>query len=344
MKEKELTIYDLANHLGISAATVSRALQDHPAVSQKTKKKIMDLAAKMGYRSNKFASNLRKQRSNTIGVIVPRLNSLFISSVLSGMERILNDANYNLIIGQSLEQEAREKVNAITMFNSRVDALVVSLAADTQDMSHFARFTKRKIPILFFDRTTDAVPATRIMIDNFSAGYKATTHLIEQGCKKIVHLTGNLLRDVYKDRFDGYKAALDDNGLLYNPELLISNDMSEFSVREAFVNYIRKSDTMPDGLFAANDTSAAFVLTVLKENGLSAPDDIAIVGFNNDLTSRITDPQITTINYPGIEMGQNIARILLSQIEGDGLEHYTNTVILSSDLLIRPSSMRKVGI
>lgn len=341
MQDKEITIYDLAEKLNISAATVSRGLQDHPAVNKKTKKKILELATQLGYRSNKFASNLRKQKTNTIGVIVPRLNSLFMSSVLSGIEKIVNTAGYNLIISQSFEQEAKEKANTITMFNNRVDGLIVSLASDTQSFSHFDTFIKKNVPIIFFDRIAESIQATKVLIDNFQAGYKATEHLITQGCNEILHITGNTTRNVYRDRFEGYKKALADHNIPYDPSLFISNELTEQEVQDVLVNDILKRDKLPDGLFITNDSSAAFALTILKEAGVKVPQDMAIVGFNNDLISRVTEPAISTINYPGNEMGENIARILINHLDGEGDLSFTSTVILNSDLIVRASSQRK---
>jgi len=341
MQEKEITIYDLAKRLDISATTVSRGLQDHPAINEKTKKRIFDLAAELGYRSNKFASNLRTQKTNTIGIIVPRLNSLFMSAVISGIEKVVNNAGYNLIISQSLEQEKKEKANTTTMFNSRVDGLIVALALDTEDLSHFDTFIKKNIPIIFFDRVAEDIVATKVLIDNFTAGYTATAHLIEQGCREILHLTGSTIRNVYRDRFEGYKKALADQGLLFNPELFISNDLSEQAVHDALVNDVLKRNKLPDGLFVTNDSSAAFALTILKEAGLRVPEDIAIVGFNNDLISRVTQPAITTINYPGHEMGENIARILINHLDGEGDLSFTSTVMLNTELIVRGSSLKQ---
>lgn len=339
MQDKDITIYDLAEKLNISAATVSRGLKDHPAINKKTKKKIMDLAAELGYRSNKFASNLRKQKTHTIGVIVPRLNSLFMSSVLSGIEKAVNTAGYNLIISQSFEKEAKEKTNAATMFNSRVDGLIVSLASDTRDFSHFDTFIKKNIPLIFFDRVAENIQSTKVLIDNYKAGYTATAHLIEQGCKDILHITGNITRNVYKDRFEGYKKALEDHDIAFNPELFISNELTEQDVQAA-LHQVLQGDKLPDGLFITNDSSAAFALTILKEAGIKVPEDMAIVGFNNDLISRVTEPEISTVNYPGNEMGENIARILINHLNGEADLSFTSTVILNSELIIRASSKR----
>ncbi len=204
-QEKEITIYDLARKLNISIATVSRALKDDPVVSKKTKKRIADLAQELGYRSNHFARNLRTSRTNTIGVIIPRINSYFMSAVIAGMENVANNEGYNLIISQSSESSEKERANAATLFNSRVDGLLVSLAYDTESLSHFEPFVRKKIPLIFFDRTADQKDGTCIMINNLKAAYEATTHLISQGRRQIVHITATLKRNVYVDRLKGYK-------------------------------------------------------------------------------------------------------------------------------------------
>src|SRR5688572_25802500 len=172
--DKEVTIYDIDDKLKISPATVSRGLKDHPAISKKTKKKILDLAEKIGYRSNHFARNLRNQKTQTIGVIVPRLNSHFMSSVISGVEHIANREGYNLIISQSSESTIKETANARTFFNSRVDGLLISLAYDTKELSHFNSFFKKSIPVIFFDRVMEHENSTSILIDNRKAAYEAT--------------------------------------------------------------------------------------------------------------------------------------------------------------------------
>src|SRR3954471_19125117 len=171
---KEVTIYDLAKKLNISPATVSRALKDHPRISKKTKKKIFDLVDEMGYRSNHFARNLRHQKTKTIGVIVPRLNSNFMSAVIAGIEQVANNEEYNLVISQSSESATKEAANAKTLFNNRVDGLLVSLAYNTKDLDHFDSFFRKKIPVIFFDRVMEHKNCTNILIDNAAAAYTAT--------------------------------------------------------------------------------------------------------------------------------------------------------------------------
>jgi LacI family transcriptional regulator len=335
---QEVTIYDIARKLKVSPATVSRSLSNHPAVSKKTRKRIADAAKSMGYRSNLFASNLRKQRTNTLGVIVPKLNSNFVSSVLAGIEKVANQSGYNLIISQSQENEKKEIANAATMFNSRVDGLIVSLAFDTKDLSHFDPFFDKGIPVIFFDRVSYDKSSTNVVIDNFKAGYEATQHLIGQGCKRIAHITGNLSRNVYADRLKGYRLALTEHDLVFQKSQLIINNLDEQSAVEA-ANQILAMKKRPDGIFITNDSCAAVCMQVFKEAGLHIPGDMAIVGFNNDLITRVVEPNLTTINYPGEEMGEIVAHHLVNHLEDIAPLAVTNTIILKSELIIRESSL-----
>ncbi|HKB44221.1 MAG TPA: LacI family DNA-binding transcriptional regulator [Chitinophagaceae bacterium] len=338
-KEKEVTIYDLADKLNISIATVSRALKDDPVVNKKTKKKISELAEKMGYRSNHFARNLRNQRTETIGVIVPRLNSYFMSTVIAGIESIANSEGYNLIISQSSESEQKEKMSAKTMFNSRVDGLLVSLSYDTNDISHFDQFIKKNIPVIFFDRGEEHDNFTNVLIDNRKAAYEATKHLIEQGCTRIVHITAKPKRNVYVDRLKGYKQALAENNIDFKDEYLIIGKLSlEDGVEAAAV--IQKMDPLPDGVLVANDNCAVGCMLSLKQAGIRIPEDIAFAGFNNDPVSKVIEPNLTTINYPGYEMGEVAARNLINHLNGTHPIHSTNTIVLRSELIIRASSQR----
>ncbi len=337
LKGKEITIYDIARKLNISIATVSRALKDDPVVSKKTKKKIFDLAEEMGYRSNHFARNLRNQRTDTIGVIVPRLNSYFMSTVIAGIENVANNNGYNLIISQSSESGQKEKNSARTMFNNRVDGLLVSLAYDTDNISHFDVFFKKNIPLIFFDRVADHNNCTNILIDNRKAAFEATSHLIKGGCKKIVHITATPKRNVYIDRLQGYKQALHENGLEFREDFVIISNLSQEAGAGAAAA-IMKMGPLPDGVFVSNDNCAVGCMIALKQAGILIPGEIAFVGFNNDPVSTVIEPNLTTINYPGYEMGEVAARNLINHLNGTSTIHTTNTIFLRSELIIRAST------
>ena len=338
--EKEVTIYDIAKKLNISAATVSRGLKDHPGINKNTKKKILNAANEMGYRSNSFASSLRKKRSNIIGVIVPRLNSNFMSDVIAGIEKVVNEANYNLFISQSLETMKKEASNARAMFNNRVDGLLVSLAYDTTNIEHFEVFVSRGIPVIFFDRVQEHKQCPNIFINNYKAGYNITSHLIDQGCKRIMHIGGNQLRNVYSERYNGYKRALADHNLPVENDLLIINDLSTSAGADA-ARSILKMTEKPDGVFAANDTCAISCMQALKKAGIKIPADIAFAGFNNDPTSCVIEPNLTTIDYKGHEMGEVAAKILIDHLDNNNDLQQTHSLILRSELIVRESSLKK---
>lgn len=339
-QKKEVTIYDIAHKLALSTATVSRALQNNPVINKNTRKKIQDAARALGYQQNTFASNLRKQKTNTIGIIVHELNSTFITSVLAGIEKITTAAGYDLIIAHSSESFKKEAANVMNLFHKRVDGVIASLAFDTEGLDHFQPFFNKNIPVIFFDRVEETTENTKVVIDNYKNGYQATQHLIEQGCKRIVIVTANLNRNVYAQRLKGYKDALYDNNLTFDDKLVLVKDLSEKCGREA-AKQIMAMKPMPDGAFITGDFSAAICMLTLKEHGIRIPEDIAVVGFNNDVISKIVEPQLTTINYPGIDIGEIAARHLIGHLKGDTTVTQTNTIIVKSELIIRQSSLRK---
>ena len=339
-EKKEVTIYDIAAKLNISATTVSRGLKNHPAIKQATKDKIFAQAEHMGYRFNTFARNLRVKKTYTIGVIVPRLNSMFMSDALAGMEKVSNEAGYDLIISQSLETMDKEIKNASTMFNSRVDGLLVSLSYDTTDIGHFKRFIDKNIPLIFFDRVFEHPNCPNIVINNYKAAYEITEHLIVQGCRHIIHVAGNLNRNVYDMRFKGYRDALMSHGIPFQDDWLIVNNLSaEDGIRAA--QHVLALHDKPDGIFVANDTCAVACMQELKRNDLSVPDNILIAGFNNDPLATVVEPNLTTVDYQGHEMGEVAAKTLINLLNDGGNEQQAATIMLRHKLIIRESTARK---
>lgn len=340
-RDRETTIYDIAEALEVSPSTVSRSLTGHSSISKGTIEKVRAQAKKMGYRSNIFAQNLRRQRTNIIGVIVPRLNSHFVSSAISGMEKVANKNGYKIIISQSHETVADEAANVETMLEQRVDGLIVSLAYDTEDMSHFNVVAERGTPLIFFDRISDLSDSTNVVIDNYKAAYESVTHLIGEGGLRIVHITGNLSRNVYADRLKGYKQALIDNDLPYSNDLVLINDLQEQDGRDA-AEKILGMDSRPDAIFVSNDICAVSCMIHLKKQGLRIPHDIAIAGFNNDPISRFVEPELTTVNYDGGKIGEVAAQNLINHLKGNSdYISITNTIVLNSELIVRDSSRKR---
>lgn len=340
-EDREVTIYDIAKYLNVSAATVSRGLKDNPTISKSTRKKIVEAAKSLGYQSNTFASSLRSKHTHTLGVLVPRLNSHFMSSVLAGMENAANRHGYNLIIAQSLEDAEKEKRNAATMFNKRVDGLLISLSYNTQDIRHLEPFFKRKIPVVFFDRVFPHDESTSVGINNFEAAYNITKHLISQGCSKIMHLGGNLLRNVYQERFNGYRKALQDHHLAFTRKFHLTSTLSEQAGTDA-ARYILDLPPAerPDAVFSANDTAAVYCMLALKAAGLRIPEDIAFAGFNNDPISKVIEPNLTTMDYSGDSVGNTAATYLINHLNGTNNLYTTNAITLRADMIIRASSLK----
>jgi LacI family transcriptional regulator len=334
----EVTIYDIAKALNLSPSTVSRALKDHPHIRKETKKKIIATAAEMGYRHNKFASSLRQKHTNTIGVVVPRLNSHFMASALAGIEKVTSENGYGLIISQSQESWRKEISCVSTLFNSRVDGLLVSLAFETKNLDHFNILFEKDIPVIFFDRVADCHGCINVVIDNYKAGYEATSHLLQQGCKRIVHLGGNMLRNVYSERFRGFKQALYENNVEFDQSLLFITDMSEQAGIEV-ADKLLKLRPRPDGIFTANDTTAVSVIVELEKAGIKIPEEIAVVGFNNEPISQVVKPNLTTVDYPAREMGEIAASSLISLLKNTQ-QASLSTIVLKHSLLTRESSIK----
>lgn len=337
-KKAEVTIYDISRALNISASTVSRGLNNSTQVRKELRKKILQTAQEMGYQHNKFAANLRQKRTRTLGVVIPRIDSHFMSTVISGMEKVANNAGYQLLISQSEESATLEAANIQALFNSRVDGLLVSLSFETKNQDAFKNIFRRDIPLVFFDRVFECNNCVSVVIDNYRAGYEATKHLIDQGCKKIVHVTGSMDRNVYSERFRGYRQAMADNSLPFDERLVIVTDLGDSS-GVTVVKHLLNNGTTPDGIFTANDNSAVSIICELKRKGYRVPDDIAVAGFNDDPVSRIVEPNLTTVHYPGRAMGEVAASTMIRILEGTQYEK-VNSITLAHELIIRQSSLR----
>jgi LacI family transcriptional regulator len=338
--EKEITIYDIAEKLNLSASTVSRALKGNTVIHQSTRERICKCACELGYRSNTFASNLRQKRTHTIGVIVPRLNSNFMSKCLAGMEEVATENGYNLIISQSHESMEKEAENAKTLFNNRVDGLIASLTFEQGEPQHFDRFREKNVPVVFFDRIPAKSNEACFVTDNEQSAYNATLHLVDQGCKNLVHLTQNSEINVYADRKSGFEKAVAESGI--SGKTIFIEKMDIDSGRQAAIE-IMAMKKLPDGIFVSNDAAAIGCMKTLRENGIKIPGQICIVGYNNDPVSTLVTPMLSTVTYPGKEAGARAARYLIDRIEGRKTFSGENCFIVKSELLIRESSNRKTN-
>ncbi|MBW8325319.1 MAG: LacI family transcriptional regulator [Prolixibacteraceae bacterium] len=336
-KNSEPTIHDIARELKISASTVSRALNDNPRISLKTKEKIKAVADSLGYRPNTLASNLRNKKSNTIGIVVPLINRHFFSSVISGAEDVAYKAGYTVVISQSNDLAAKEINIVQSMFSNRVDGLIISIAMQTDTFEHLKLFRKKHIPLVFFDRAVPEIETDKIVVDDFAGGYRVTQHLIDQGYKRIGHLAGPQNLMTYYDRKNGYMEALRKNSIPYDESLVIINTLTSDEGVTA-IQQLMDLPHPPDAVFCGNDTTALSVMIYLRDKGIRIPEDIGIVGFSNEPFSKVVSPSISTIAQPGFIMGQKAAELIIRKIENK--ERTYQTITLPTELIIRESSNR----
>lgn len=341
MQKKKVTIHEIAKALNINSSTVSRALNNSNKVTKKTKEKVLLKAKEMGYQRNLMASNLRLSRSNTIGVVVPRISRHFFSSTISGIEEAAYLHGYNVIICQSLEELNREQRIVENLIAARVDGILISISMETQDSSHLRYFKENDIPLIFFDRHCEDMPeASKVLIDDFRGAFEGAQHLINKRCRKIAYLSGPLELGIYKNRLKGYKAALIENEILYDKNLVsISNLMEEDGIE--FAEKLLQAAVGVDGILFANDVAAVGALKYLKRQGIKVPEDIAIVGFSNEPISEVIEPSLTTIDQSGFEIGKIASDMLISCLKEKKAPIVNRTIILQPSLIKRESTNRK---
>ncbi|WP_109694385.1 LacI family DNA-binding transcriptional regulator [Chitinophaga deserti] len=341
MKERpntnKITIYDIAQALGLSASTVSRALQNNPLINEDTRTKVQDTAANMGYVPNWIASSLRKKRSNILGLIVPRTSMYFQSTAISGIQHEAHKYGFSIVIGQSDETVAMEKELAHTFFSLRVDGLLASSSMFTTNIDHFSPFIKNNIPLVFYDRVPLDFPGYTITGDDYKGGYLATEHLIKQGCKKIAHFSGQLTCNLYQQRLEGYKAALAKYKLPFDESLIYVHNLTLDAGAEAARQILAGKD-LPDGLFAANDSSAVAFIQEAKKMGIPIPEKLKVVGYSNDLSSRIISPSLTTIEQSGYKMGEKAVETLVQLINKEEKIKIVKNYVFEVELIQRESS------
>lgn len=339
--KKEITIYDLAKALNYSPSTISRALNDHKSISSKTVKKIKEQAEKMGYRPNTLAAGLRNNKSNTIGISISRINRPFMSTLISGIEETARKSGFNVIISQSNDKYENEVSNLKALYDSRISGLIVSLSMETINMEHFKPFISQGIPLVFVDRVPQGFNTYKVIIDNYSAGYNATKHLIDQGCKRIAHFAGAQHRNVYEERKKGYLDALKEHHLKVDPQLIIYCKTLSFEEGEKATDELLKLPNPPDGIFSSNDTAAVSAILCAKKKGVKIPEQLAVIGFNDDPISSIVEPALSTVSHPALKMGKIAAKRILNHSSKNHDEEVSEITVLSTEIIQRASSLKK---
>jgi LacI family transcriptional regulator len=341
MNKKKTTIQDIADKLDTTASTVSRALQDHPRISDATKKAVRETAKKLHYQPNNVAASLRSGKSNILGVIIPRIDRYFFASILRGIEEVTNKAGYKIIMSQTHDSTVTEKANIATLLEARVDGILASYALETQNFSHYKDIVDGGIPLILFDRlheTMESYQIEAVILNDYLGAFKATEHLINQGCNRIAHFAGPQHVSIYKERRRGYEEALKRHNMAVSDELIFESDVKLHAGRALGKKLILLKN-IPDAIFSASDYAAGGAMEVLKEHEIKIPEDIAIAGFGNEpFTSFI---KLTTVDQHGKEMGQLTAKLFLDKIGSEGLARSQSKTVLNPDLIVRESSLKE---
>ena len=335
--KKKVTIKDIANVLGITPSAVSKALNNHPRISDKTKVAVLQVAKNLNYQPNHLASALRKGKSNLVGVIIPKANSHFFSSVIEKMEAILNREGYNVIVTQSNESFEKECRNIDALLHTQVDGIIASMANETVDLKHYEKIKSKGIPLILFDRGENDLNVDYVGIDDYETSQLVVRHLRDRGCKRIAHIGGYNHTRIYRNRIRGYRDALEKFKLPIEDELIIECDLRMEDGRK-ITNSLLELEHRPDAIYAAGDYAALGALQVLKERKIKIPDDMALVGFSNEPFTSFVTPSMSTIDQHSAEIGRLAAETFLDRMENPTKVVALNKIILDAELIVRESS------
>ncbi|WP_224994835.1 LacI family DNA-binding transcriptional regulator [Cesiribacter sp. SM1] len=338
MTKRRVSLKDIASQLGVSVSTVSRALKDHPDLSPAIIEKVKQLAAKWNYTPNPLAMGLLKQQTNTIGVVVPDIVTHFYSSIISGIEDIAKANGYYIVISSSQESYKKEKENLNNLLNLRVDGLIVCLAQETTDYTHYDSIIEAEIPLVFFDRVCRTEEVSSVVIDNVEAAKELTIHLYKHGARRIAHIAGPSFLNITKERIEGYRKGLQLCGLTFDQNLLVHTNMSIEGAAVA-TNKLLSLKYPPDAIFGVNDTVIFSAMKEIKRKGLKIPDDVALVGFTDEFHATVVEPNLTAITHPTFEIGQEAARLLLNEIKSDKART-VQQISMQAKLIERESSVK----
>ncbi len=332
MNKPQITIKDIARELGVSPSTVSRALKNNPDISEETRNMVHDYAKQHNYKPNAMALNLRTNRSNTIGVIIPQLVHHFFSCVLSGIEEIGSKAGYNILIAQSNERYDNEKKIIQSFQTARVCGVISSLAKDTSEFDHYQELIDNNIPIVFYDRICPNIKTGRVVVDDYAGAFSAVEYMIQTGCKRIFFYSADAHLEISKNRRNGFLDAMRKYKIPVDNNMIKQCDTREHAI--AITPDILERDDRPDGFFAINDETAAGILYACKIAGLRVPDDVSICGFTDGAIAQNTDPKLTTVEQHGQEVGRSAIQLLLEKLKGE-TDFKTNNKIVRTNLVVR---------
>jgi LacI family transcriptional regulator len=337
---KDITLKEIATKLGISITTVSKALKNYPDVSKKTKNAVKELAQDLNYTPNSFAVNLRTKESKTIGLIVPEVSHHFFSKIIKSIIDEAEKKGYLVIILQSNEKLELEKKQVDLLINKRVDGILMSLSNESNNDDHIQEIIKRNIPLVMFDKIAKLTRCSKVIIDDQKAGFNATQHLINSGCKKIAHIRGPLNPQNSIDRYLGYKKALEKNSIPFDPKLVYTCENVSFEEGYKYTKQLFEEHPDVDGIFTVTDLVAVASLTYCNEAKIRIPEEVKIIGFSNWFMCQVITPQLSTIEQPSHEMGRISFELLFEEMiyRKEKKEFIPKTIELGTEVIIRASS------
>jgi len=307
------SLRDIALAAGVSIATVSRALHDHPDISAQTRSLIKALADEMNYQPNMLAQSLVNRSTHTIGVIIPNLNTTFFSSMLSGIQQVCARSGYRVVICQSDEDHNTEMANIQALMNNMIDGLLICHTLHTDTFEHLRMQMNKRIPIVQFYRVAEDLPISRIHADDEAGAETVTEHLIDKGCKRIALLLGPKSLSITQKRLKGYLQTLEKHGFTADRKLLAYVDFSYEKVTRAVDNWLKLTPAI-DAIFSISDKCAVQIIGHLKKKKIKIPRQIRVVGFGNEYTGEIVEPRLTTYDVRTREIGEEAARLILDQL------------------------------
>jgi len=338
---RQITLKDIASKLNISVTAVSKALKGYSDVSKSTRDSVIAMAEELHYTPNSVAVNLRTQQTKTIGIIIPSIVHQFFSKVLSGIIEEAEKKGYLVFTLQSNESIALEKKQIDLLLNKRVDGILMSLATENNDISHLQKVIDNKTPLVLFDKISKIINCSKVVIDDRESAYNAVTHLIKSGCKKISHFRGPLNPQNSIDRYLGYRKALEENQIKYDPSLVYTCEAVTFEEGYEFAKKLYGQHKDIDGIFAVADLVAVGAIAYFNEIGVKIPNQISIIGFSNWFIGSVISPSLSTVDQPGYKMGKKALKLLFKEMnpKKKGEEFIPKTIVLPTEIIKRNSTL-----
>lgn len=338
-ENSQITIIDVAKHLGVSVSTVSRALNNKTDINPKTKDAIIQAALDLDYKPNFLAQSLHKGSTHTIGVIIPDVEHPFFAAVLAGIQQVASNTGYRIIVCHSNESHRTEVLNTETLMACRVDGLLISHSKETISFEHIRKLTEKGIPVVQYDRINTEINTPNVTHQDFKGSFDLVEHLIAQGCKRIGMMSGPKDMLICKSRIEGYKSALQKHGIEISEDYIVHSDISKGAGSKTLEYFLNLSNP-PDGVFTILNRNAVEMMRAAKIKGIRIPDDIAFAGFGDDILAEYFEPSLTVFNHFPTKIGKAAIRILIEYINNKK-NFVPYNQIIEGELIIRESSLRK---